>query len=415
MATLQQKRNTLYRRIRAWQEVQAAYLSPMHGGPLQASAVVAVDDDNDGSEDEDDAGSDAGASGAGYVDDEDEDWDDADDLNDAAGREFAGLNETFGVRGAERELGAGDAVAHAEDIKLGLPSQLLPNLRQHVAMRSLVDKERRLRLAQADDALADIRRIRRIIMGITQFRRLNINGTGQRDSGRIRQMYVRLQTKVKLSAERYRAAYKALSILDPDGLWSHRLRPLLPEDIRGPGQDEDTILDAALSEKEKKRRADRRGPRQGFYEVSWIWRVPGMADSSQASAPDSEEFIDGVRAEWAKAKARVDRWAEEIQLLQEEMGRVVRFLEWKAGWWVSQGSQRTDEVQLLSDSLRAYAEKKADILRQLARHFASMWLPLLVKEGIKPSWVDIIVDFSESSSDSAELVQSEVDSEMEWE
>jgi hypothetical protein len=69
-------------------------------------------------------------------------------------------------------------------------------------------------------------------------------------------------------ADRYRAARKALSILDPSGDWQRRLLPLRPEDIRGP-----TRLDDDESE--------------GRRELTWIW-VTGR--TTQVSANDGDEF-----------------------------------------------------------------------------------------------------------------------------
>lgn len=40
-----------------------------------------------------------------------------------------------------------------------------------------------------------------------------------------------------------------------------------------------------------------------------------------------------VRIEWLKARARTKRWAEEVQLLEEEHRRVGVFLRHKAAWW----------------------------------------------------------------------------------
>ncbi|KAG1723397.1 hypothetical protein EDB19DRAFT_1898082 [Suillus lakei] len=44
-----------------------------------------------------------------------------------------------------------------------------------------------------------------------------------------------------------------------------------------------------------------------------------------------------LHVEWCKARAH--RWEEEVQLLWEEMRRVIAFLDWHAGWWDMQGIQ----------------------------------------------------------------------------
>lgn len=92
-----------------------------------------------------------------------------------------------------------------------------------------------------------------------------------------------------------------------------------------------------------------------------------------------------MRVEWAKSKARDDQWQEERLLVVEEMCRVISFLEWKAEWWISQGSRRCDTASL-QRGLLAYAMKQASISRRMAQSFASTWYPELVKEGITVEW-----------------------------
>jgi hypothetical protein len=83
---------------------------------------------------------------------------------------------------------------------------------------------------------------------------------------------MQLATKTKLFAERYRAARKALSVLDPAGDWLHRLLPLHNEDVRGPGRGED---------KES----------EGRRQLSWIWQT---ARRTPAGEGDEFEIAEGM-------------------------------------------------------------------------------------------------------------------------
>jgi hypothetical protein len=74
-----------------------------------------------------------------------------------------------------------------------------------------------------------------------------------------------------------------------------------------------------------------------------------------------------------KSKARADRWNEEVQLVQEEMRRVLAFLEWKAVWWTEEGGRRLDVTPDIADGIRAYASKQAHINRELAFSFKKRW------------------------------------------
>ena len=215
--------------------------------------------------------------------------------------------------------------AQPEHIALWLPSALPPAWLQGGLAQGLGAKEIRLRIAQADDSLEDICRLRRVLTGIAEFKRLNVSGSGQKANTRIRTLYDKFQLKINCAAERYRAARLALESLDPNSEWTTRLKVLNAADIRGPG------------------REDQEGS-EGRYELSWIWLVPRpsfesstpAASSGSSSTPSSTsnpaEFVDSMHTEWARSRARAARWGEEVELLGEEMRRVIEYFEWKAKW-----------------------------------------------------------------------------------
>jgi hypothetical protein len=80
-----------------------------------------------------------------------------------------------------------------------------------------------------------------------------------------------------------------------------------------------------------------------------------------------------VQIEWAKARARSMHWAEEVDLLEEEMCRIGQFLQWRSDWWnakvdlrgLPEGPQREGET--------AYAKRQAAVQTRLAADFAVEW------------------------------------------
>ena len=154
-----------------------------------------------------------------------------------------------------------------ETICLWLPSSMPSSLRTIGCTAGLIQKETKLRLAQADDALNDLRRQLRISATLRDHKNANIGGTSQRMATRMRTLMTRFHDKTHRSARRYCAAYNALSILDPNGAWRTRLRPLNhSEDLRLPWRDEDEE------------------PSEGRRQLSWIWLVPrddGQRDGEQ--------------------------------------------------------------------------------------------------------------------------------------
>jgi hypothetical protein len=94
----------------------------------------------------------------------------------------------------------------------------------------------------------------------------------------------------------------------------------------------------------------------------------------------------GLRCEWAKSKTRVDRWSEEVQLVTEEMRQVICYLDWKANWWVKQGTARTGLRGDITSSLAAYAAKQAYISQSLVNSFAVKWHHIHVRNNIPIQW-----------------------------
>jgi hypothetical protein len=258
----------------------------------------------------------------------------------------------------------------AENIPLFLPSSLPPHIFNLPELREIQQLERCLREPQADDALAEIRRQRRIIKGLWQFKRLNISGTGNKPNTRMIRLFKHFDDKTKRAAHTYRTAWDALRVLDPDGLWMSRLKELKDKDISGPGKE---IEDTSTT--------------NGRYEPSWIWLMPRVGEMRNGELGMSEEeFNDSMRVEWAKARARMTRWEEELLIVQEEMRRVLVYHQWRALWWEEQSSLRAEGDVAISSGLAGYAHKQAAICRRMAFQCAAHWLPRLKANEIIPPW-----------------------------
>jgi hypothetical protein len=268
---------------------------------------------------------------------------------------------------------SGSSTVAVEDISLFLPSSLCSNLQNTSGFMDLLDREVQLRIAQADDALVDIRHHLRIISGLWQFKKVNVSGTGNRPNTRMRALFNRFHHRVQGSVLCYRAARLALLAADPAGEWKERLQDLLDADVRGPGRD-----DFYLHEPGDK-------ASKGRHEVSWIWMVP--RPKSEVETDTSEQVFDeGLRVEWSKSQERKKRWEEEVHLIQEEMRRTIVYYEWKESWWLEQEVRRSAGDDSIQQGLAAYAQKQAYYCKCLAESFARAWLPFLESQGIIPVW-----------------------------
>jgi hypothetical protein len=64
--------------------------------------------------------------------------------------------------------------------------------------------------------------------------------------------------------------------------------------------------------------------------------------------------------EWAKTRARKDRWLEEVSLVQEEMRRISVTLEHHAKLWDARIAMRSTGISPeLSEGIQAYTIKQA--------------------------------------------------------
>jgi hypothetical protein len=276
-----------------------------------------------------------------------------------------------------------------ENIPLYLPSSLPTSIRTLPELREACQLERRLREPHADDALAEVRRQRRVIQGLWHFKRFNVSGTGNKPNTRMVELYKHFNNKTKRAAEKYRAAWRALRVLDPDGSWSSRLKELKDLDISGPGKDPNDLSTTTSR-----------------YEPSWIWLVPRGTEPSDSEVGMGEEFHDSIRLEWANARARMLRWREELLIVQEEMRRVVTYHTWKAAWWRDCGLLRTGGDKTILSGLSGYAHKQAAICSRMAEQCALHWLLHLKSKGIVPSWA---VDYESALSQAQPHVAAEVD------
>jgi hypothetical protein len=263
----------------------------------------------------------------------------------------------------------------AENVPLFLPSSLSRKLQGSPGLSKSLDREFQLRIAQADDALADIRHHLRIISGLWQFKKVNISGTGNRPNTRMRSLFNRFNHRMRQSVLRYRAARSALLAANLGKQWEDRLKDLKDSDVRGPGKDDFYLQEPGTANY---------GASKGRYEISWIWLVP--QPRSEIDTNSSEQVFDeGLRVEWSKSQARKMRWEEEVDIIQEEMRRTIVYYEWKQQWWLEQATrqQPSDSFQ---NGIAAYSQKQAYYCKCLAEGFAKAWLPFLQSKGIRPEW-----------------------------
>ncbi|KAF9456024.1 hypothetical protein BDZ94DRAFT_1353138 [Collybia nuda] len=225
---------------------------------------------------------------------------------------------------------AQERMRNVTDIRLYLPSAL--------SMTTIVDKglciiEWKLREGQAYDALEEIRHVLHLRSHL--YKHKDCFSRGVKANTRSNVAIENATMRINRASEKYKVARAALISLAPE----HALRRLDKEDIHG--------LSEGLY-----------GDTEGTRRPSWIWMSYGIVTND---GDNDYVMNEALRVEWCRARARAMRWDEEVELLQEEMRRILVFLEWQAIWWEHQGTAAYSLDSTTKEGMIAYANKQASL------------------------------------------------------
>ncbi|KAJ6458992.1 hypothetical protein C8R45DRAFT_913193 [Mycena sanguinolenta] len=275
----------------------------------------------------------------------------------------------------------------AKHIKLWLPSQLPAAQRVGSGcQRNIVDMEATLREGQAENALVTIRGRLHSKRFIINFRNKNL--TGQKKTTRAHTIIKQLTERIEVAARKYRDARAALTSLKGANYAPH-LKVLKATDIILEGEnarDSSEVAQSDCAAVKKLARVGGQGAQPHRNDtskgkapgVSWIWLSQhGSGDGVDVLQEDLDESL---RVDWSRAKTRKSRWDEEVELLREEMCRVLRYLEWEKARWADLEKRVAEHQDMTIDiraGLTAYASKQADLFERLYRLFRQqMGVPL---------------------------------------
>ncbi|KAJ7079699.1 hypothetical protein C8R44DRAFT_754580 [Mycena epipterygia] len=291
-----------------------------------------------------------------------------------------------------------------QEIALWLPSAMMRReggtRRNDGCTQDILTCKYRLRVGQANEALHDIRR--HLLVRTHLYKLKDRYSRGVKANMRSKTTIDSVDERICRAVEQYRDAWAALGVLGAQlgrREWAGTLKELKPEDVRGmPRKEEgDAMRQQGASKKKGKGKAtaagvsaagapaafvsSRSGRKKRRVEraMSWIWLV--QTESRQPGEPEEED--ESLRIEWARTRARCMRWAEEVDLLEEEMRRILQFLRWEAGWWLSQVGRRGLEEGPQAEGEAAYALRQSGLRSAHCEKFAEMWtdLPELIRIG----------------------------------
>ncbi|KAJ6461985.1 hypothetical protein C8R47DRAFT_993232 [Mycena vitilis] len=250
--------------------------------------------------------------------------------------------------------------AKPETIEIYLPSAIPPDVRAAVCVPGLVQHEDDLRNAQALEALGDLRSGLRTRMFANQFKRRLTSSQGSFTKSRT--LTDSIEDRIRAAAARYRSARAALLQLRGAGDWEDVLKVLNKADIRG-------MNERAMNDEEKAE-----NKREGRRQLSWIWYTSPSGSDTTADG----KLHDDIKVEWMKARARAERWREEVILVEEEMRRTLAYCQWKGAWWMARVAPVRPETRRaidpqLAEGLRAYALEQAARERKWEAAWSEKW------------------------------------------
>ncbi|KAJ7928222.1 hypothetical protein B0H13DRAFT_2549726 [Mycena leptocephala] len=228
-----------------------------------------------------------------------------------------------------------------------------------------------MREARAYEVLDELRRLLLVRTHHYKFKDVHVHGVGAQT--RARTAIEVLDERIRRTAKEYRATRQALASLAPtlaETSWELKLKPLEAKDIRGMPR----ALFADAEKKKKKKRA--RQEEDGVNE---------RGGSDEGNGRESAGRV-------GEDAGAAHQWTEEVDLLEEEMRRILVFVEWKGQWWRQMKDGRPDvtEDATAREGFNVYAERQAVIQETLKTRFERDWEYV-------PEWISLgrrgVVDF----------------------
>ncbi|KAJ7098218.1 hypothetical protein C8R43DRAFT_1092381 [Mycena crocata] len=252
----------------------------------------------------------------------------------------------------QRAVYDGSGRKEPESIRLFMPSGLSESLRGRACAPGIVEVEGRFRYAEAMETLELIRSGLRMRTVTNRFKVKNV--TGQRANTRAQGIQHQVDVRIHGGKIRYRYAREAYFRLEGAGAWEAELKHLADEDVRA--LNERAMTTAELENSERLRAAGQLNEVEtGGVAADGVVVLRGES-RRQLSGGGGRGAEGSLRAEWCKARARAERWREELVLLEEEMRRTIEFGRWRGEWWLEATSVEPPTAEV-GEGLTAYADE----------------------------------------------------------
>ncbi|KAI6122146.1 hypothetical protein EDD16DRAFT_1477725 [Pisolithus croceorrhizus] len=250
-------------------------------------------------------------------------------------REFWGEDEGYWeVPGEEVEELA------SELMSIWMPSSIGSAKLTELGLVDLLKDEREFRIGQANDCLDQLRTDlgNKAMLYQQNFWTANSTRRGTRTKKEIQKVVARINKHVR----GYQRARQAILRLDPNVDMAGKYQEILPNDL------------AVSKEVTEENRFG-----QGTSKLAWFWMMDG--EQSQLSLQGGGLMEEFYRINWLKARARTDRWKEEVSLVRHEMLWTCLWFEYHKDMWEKRALQSTEPGK------EAYAKKQMGLWNDFAK------------------------------------------------
>ncbi|KAI6027082.1 hypothetical protein EDC04DRAFT_2927675 [Pisolithus marmoratus] len=184
------------------------------------------------------------------------------------------------------------------------------------------------------------------------FRTANSTREGTRTKREIQRVVVRINKHVRS----YQRARKAILRLDLNDNIGEKYQEIQPEDL------------AVSKEVTEENRFG-----QGVSKMAWFWMVDG--EQNQPNVVNGGLMEEFYHINWLKARARRDRWREEVSLVRHEMLQTTLWFQYEKEIWETWALQSTEPGK------EAYASKQVELWSDFTKKAGLMF------QGKQMEWI----------------------------
>ncbi|KAJ6481348.1 hypothetical protein DFH09DRAFT_950853, partial [Mycena vulgaris] len=234
--------------------------------------------------------------------------------------------------------------------KLFLPSDFTSAERAELGLEALGAEELKLRHGQANDALCSLREHIQHSQALRQHKNARNNAVwGQAKNTRAVKKIRDIQTRIKKYVKKYRHTRNAMIAIGCD--------PQDPKFGFPELKDEDLYT---------KRVDEPHNVGDGAKTEGWIWR-----QGYYGNLTDEEEakyVQDSAKVQWHRARADVERWQEELEIVGQEFCRALQGFKKMHSVWTALADDHEN-----NPGRKAYASKVASMYEQMEKNMCQQF------------------------------------------